>query len=64
MEMVKLESVEDWENLPLNKDLVKQPRFSEERENALQTGTFCFVLKSNEYIADCSLPVIQKVQNC
>lgn len=38
MEMVKLESMEDWRNLPLNKDEVKQPRFSEQRENALETG--------------------------
>lgn len=38
MEMVKLESVKDWETLSLNKDHIKQPLFSQKRENALETG--------------------------
>lgn len=38
MEMVRLHSLEDWENLPLTKWKIKQPLVSEKRENALDTG--------------------------
>ncbi|XP_045461716.1 5-formyltetrahydrofolate cyclo-ligase [Harmonia axyridis] len=38
MEMVKLHSMVDWENLPLTPWNIKQPKLKEERENALDTG--------------------------
>ncbi|KAL3288285.1 hypothetical protein HHI36_002733 [Cryptolaemus montrouzieri] len=38
MEMVKLYSMEDWENLPLTSWKIKQPKLKEQRENALDTG--------------------------
>lgn len=38
MEMVKLTSMEDYENLPLTKWNIKQPSASDKRENALETG--------------------------
>lgn len=41
MEMVKLESMEDYEKLPLTKWNIKQPGLKEKRENALETGGCC-----------------------
>lgn len=38
MEMVRLYSLQDLENLPRTKWNIKQPQESEERENALETG--------------------------
>jgi hypothetical protein len=38
MEMVRLYSLQDLENLPRTKWNIKQPPESEERENALETG--------------------------
>lgn len=38
MEMVKLESMEDYESLPLTKWNIKQPNVKDIRENALETG--------------------------
>ncbi|XP_044746523.1 5-formyltetrahydrofolate cyclo-ligase [Coccinella septempunctata] len=38
MEMVKLHSMEDWDNLPLTRWKIKQPKLIEQRENALETG--------------------------
>lgn len=38
MEMVKLFSMQDYENLPVTKWNIKQPSFNEPRENALETG--------------------------
>jgi 5-formyltetrahydrofolate cyclo-ligase len=38
MEMVRLYSLQDLENLPTTKWNIKQPLESEERENALETG--------------------------
>jgi 5-formyltetrahydrofolate cyclo-ligase len=38
MEMVRLYSLRDLENLPTTKWNIKQPLESEERENALETG--------------------------
>ncbi|KAK9892175.1 hypothetical protein WA026_018377 [Henosepilachna vigintioctopunctata] len=38
MEMVKLHSMEDWENLPMTSWKIKQPSLKEQRENALDTG--------------------------
>ncbi|XP_018327181.1 5-formyltetrahydrofolate cyclo-ligase [Agrilus planipennis] len=38
MEMVRLHSMDDWENLPLTKWNIKQPSVNDNRENALETG--------------------------
>ncbi|KAK9717372.1 5-formyltetrahydrofolate cyclo-ligase family [Popillia japonica] len=38
MEMVRLNDMKDWENLPLTKWKIKQPLLSERRENATDTG--------------------------
>lgn len=38
MDMIKLESMDDYENLPLAKWGIKQPDLKENRENALETG--------------------------
>ncbi|CAH0550305.1 unnamed protein product [Brassicogethes aeneus] len=38
MQMVKLTSMADWENLPLTKWNIKQPSLTEDREDALKTG--------------------------
>ncbi|GLV43416.1 Methenyltetrahydrofolate synthetase [Carabus blaptoides fortunei] len=38
MEMVKLESLRDYDTLPLTKWNIKQPNLTEPRENALETG--------------------------
>lgn len=38
MEMVKLDSMEDYERLPLTKWNIKQPNVNERRDNALETG--------------------------
>jgi len=38
MEMVKLKSMEDYETLPLTKWNIKQPKPTEYRDNALETG--------------------------
>lgn len=38
MEMVNLNSMKDWENLPLTAWNIKQPSLKEERVNALETG--------------------------
>ncbi|XP_011262551.1 5-formyltetrahydrofolate cyclo-ligase [Camponotus floridanus] len=38
MDMVKLNSLEDYETLPLTKWNIKQPSLTECRENALETG--------------------------
>lgn len=38
--MVKLNSMKDWEELPLTKWNIKQPKLSEKRENAIETGKF------------------------
>lgn len=38
MEMVKLCSMKDWEELPVTKWNIKQPRLEEKRENALESG--------------------------
>jgi 5-formyltetrahydrofolate cyclo-ligase len=39
MDMVRLHSVQDLHTLPRTKWNVKQPAMSEERENALETGS-------------------------
>ncbi|XP_023710447.1 5-formyltetrahydrofolate cyclo-ligase isoform X2 [Cryptotermes secundus] len=44
MEMVRLYSLQDLENLPRTKWNIKQPPESEERENALETGGLDLVL--------------------
>jgi len=44
MEMVKLHSMKDWEELPLTKWNIKQPKLSEERDNALDTGGLDLVI--------------------
>lgn len=55
MEMVKLESLDDWENLPMTKWKIKQPRLSEKRPNALETGNeSCLLINSNNF-SGCSL---------
>lgn len=38
MDMVKLNSLEDYETLPVTKWNIKQPSLTEYRENALETG--------------------------
>jgi len=38
MEMVKLKSMEDYDSLPLTKWNIKQPKITDCRENALETG--------------------------
>lgn len=40
MEMVKLDSMEDYDKLPLTKWNIKQPDLRENRENALETGGY------------------------
>ncbi|KAF5291332.1 hypothetical protein FQA39_LY03483 [Lamprigera yunnana] len=44
MEMVKLESMKDWEALPVTKWNIKQPHLSEIRENALESGGLDLVI--------------------
>ena len=44
MEMVKLFSMKDYENLPVTKWNIKQPSFNEPRENALETGGLDLIL--------------------
>lgn len=44
MEMVKLESLRDYDTLPLTKWNIKQPNLSDQRENALETGTYDILL--------------------
>lgn len=44
MEMVRLSSMKDYEDLPVTKWNIKQPRIGEERENALQTGGLDLVI--------------------
>ncbi|CAK9799445.1 5-formyltetrahydrofolate cyclo-ligase [Anthophora quadrimaculata] len=44
MEMVKLNSMHDYEKLPLTKWNIKQPCFNEFRENALETGGLDLIL--------------------
>lgn len=44
MEMVKLDSWEDYEELPLTKWNIKQPRGSDIRDNAIKTGGLDIVL--------------------
>ncbi|XP_053982052.1 5-formyltetrahydrofolate cyclo-ligase [Hylaeus volcanicus] len=44
MEMVKLLSMEDYEQLPLTKWNIKQPKADEPRENALETGGLDLIL--------------------
>ncbi|CAG9762171.1 unnamed protein product [Ceutorhynchus assimilis] len=38
MQMVKLQSMDDWQNLPVTKWNIKQPLLKEQREDALETG--------------------------
>ena len=38
MEMVRLHSIRDFEELPVTKWNIKQPKLSDERENALEGG--------------------------
>ncbi|XP_030749794.1 5-formyltetrahydrofolate cyclo-ligase [Sitophilus oryzae] len=44
MQMVRLLSMEDWENLPLTKWHIKQPLLKENREDALETGGLDLVI--------------------
>lgn len=46
MQMVRLTSMKDWDELPLTKWNIKQPKLKEERENAIETGIYysCFML--------------------
>ncbi|KAF2886052.1 hypothetical protein ILUMI_20121 [Ignelater luminosus] len=44
MEMVKLNSMKDWEELPVTKWNIKQPNLSEKRENAIDTGGLDLVI--------------------
>jgi len=44
MEMVKLNSIEDWKTLPLTSWGIKQPSFKDARENALKTGGLDFIV--------------------
>lgn len=44
MEMVKLNSLEDYHSLPTTKWRIKQPSIEENRENALTTGIFVIFL--------------------
>lgn len=43
--MVKLESMKDYNSLPLTKWNIKQPELTEQRENALETGKNIFKKK-------------------
>lgn len=38
MQMVKLESLQDWETLPLTKWLIRQPSVHDVRDDAMETG--------------------------
>lgn len=38
--MVKLESLRDYDTLPLTKWNIKQPNLSDQRENAMETGIY------------------------
>lgn len=38
MQMVKLDSMQDWDNLPMTKWKIKQPKLADKRENAIETG--------------------------
>lgn len=44
MEMVRLHSMKDWEELPVTKWNIKQPRLGEERENALEGGILDLII--------------------
>ncbi|RZC42185.1 5-FTHF cyc-lig domain containing protein [Asbolus verrucosus] len=44
MEMVKLNSMEDWETLPVTSWGIKQPRLKDQRDNALDTGGLDFIV--------------------
>lgn len=49
MEMVKLNNWEDYESLPLTKWNIKQPKVSDNRENAMETGKQLFNYFYNNY---------------
>lgn len=40
MQMVKLDSMKDWEELPMTSWKIKQPKLADNRENAIETGTY------------------------
>lgn len=42
MEMVKLDSMDDYDALPMTKWKIKQPRMVDKRDNALETGITFF----------------------
>lgn len=44
MQMVKLESLQDWETLPLTKWLIRQPSVHDVRDDAMETGK-CIILQ-------------------
>lgn len=44
MEMVQLYSIDDYDTLPLTKWNIKQPDIDEKRPNAMETGTFSFLI--------------------
>ncbi|XP_044264358.1 5-formyltetrahydrofolate cyclo-ligase [Tribolium madens] len=44
MEMVKINSYEDWQTLPVTSWGIKQPNLKEQREDALKTGGLDFIV--------------------
>ncbi|KAL1512759.1 hypothetical protein ABEB36_002293 [Hypothenemus hampei] len=44
MQMVRLASMEDWENLPVTKWNIKQPLLKDQREDAIETGGLDLVI--------------------